>query len=257
MAKKLIYIFLIITAVICLNSNISAKDDNNIIEVFKAGNNLYEKSDFTGAIEKYQMVIGSGVKNKTVYYNLGNAYYKTNKLGLAVLNYKRAYKLSPRDKDILANLAFLREKIVDQIKYEKPVPQIMWDKVIFLLSLNEWTLLCLILYLLFMSLLIYSILKRDVDSEAIFYRNLIFIIFSISLIFFISSYLNNKQLEAVITAEEVEVKNGPGENYSKGFILHEGMEVNIENDSGDWVEIILPNGLKGWVEKNNIQFTKD
>ena len=108
-----------------------------------------------------------------------------------------------------------------------------------------------------MSLLIYSTLKRDIDSEVIFYRNLLSIILCVVLIFFIASYLENRQLEAVITAEEAEIKNGPGKNYSKGFILHEGMEVYIENDSGDWVEIILPNGLKGWVEKNNIQFTKD
>ncbi len=250
MAKKLKHLFLILIAIICLNNNTSAKNDNNLLEVFKTANNLYEKADYAGAIEKYQNLVDSGIKNKSIYYNLGNAYYKTNKLGMAILNYKRAYKLSPRDKDIAANLEFMREKVVDQVKYEKPLPQIIWGKIIFMLTLNEWTILCGILYLLFMSLLIFCILKRDVSAEIVFYRNLIFVVLCITVIFLVSSYLTNKQLEAVITVEEVDVRNGPGGNYSKGFVLHEGTEVYVENDSGNWLEIVLPNGLKGWIEKD-------
>ncbi|MFH1287854.1 MAG: tetratricopeptide repeat protein [bacterium] len=250
MAKKIRCLFLILTAIICLNSNILAKEDNNLLEVFKTANNLYEKANYAGAIKRYQNLIDRGVKNKTVYYNLGNAYYKTNKLGQAVLNYKRAFKLSPRDKDIIANLTFAREKVVDQIKYEKPFPRIIWGGIISILTFNEWTILCGILYLLFIFLLIFCILKRNVSAEVIFYKNLIFIVLCVGIIFFISSYLTNKQLEAVITVEEAEVRNGPGENYSKGFVLHEGTEVYIENDSGNWLEIILSNGLKGWIEKD-------
>lgn len=256
MAKKIRCLFefgrfmSILAAVICLYSSILAKEDNNLLEVFKTANSLYEKADYAGAIEKYWNLVDAGVKDKTVYYNLGNAYYKTNRLGLAVLNYKRAFKLSPRDKDIIANLTFAREKVVDQVKYEKPFPQIILGKIISILTFNEWTILCGILYLLFMSLLIFCILKRDVSAEVIFYKNLIFIVLCVGIIFFISSYLTNKQLEAVITAEEVDVRNGPGGNYSKGFVLHEGTEVYIENDSGNWLEIILPDGLRGWVEKD-------
>lgn len=257
MAKKLKFIFIIIIALFYLNNNISAKEDNNILEVFKAANNLYEKSDFTGAIEKYKILVEAGIKNKTIYYNLGNAYYKTNKIGLAVLNYKRAFRMSPGDKDIIANMAFAREKIVDQIKYEKPFPQIIWENIIYLLTLNEWIMLSVVLYLLFMFLTIVSVLKRDVIAELVFYKYLLFIILCVSIIFSGSSYLFYDQLEAVITVDEVDVRNGPGENYSKGFILHEGTETYVESDSGNWAEIILSNGLKGWVEKSNIQFTKE
>lgn len=248
MAKRLIFII-----IICLNSNVLAKENNNLLEVFKAANNLYEKANYEGAIEKYQNLIEQGVKNKTVYYNLGNAYYKNNRLGLAILSYRRAYKLSPRDKDIIANLTFVRERVIDQVKYERPLPQIIWGEIVSTLTLNEWTMLCSVLYLLFMSLSIFCVLKCRGGSRtahtAHFYRNLVFVILCVAVIFFISSYLTNKQLEAVVIADEVDVRNGPGGNYSKGFVLHEGTEVYVENDSGNWLEISLPDGLKGWIEK--------
>lgn len=241
MAKRLIFII-----IICLNSSILAKENDNLLEVFKTANDLYEKANYTGAIGKYQNLIEQGVKNKTVYYNLGNAYYKVNKQGQAVLNYRRAFKLSPRDKDVIANLTFVREKVVDQVKYERPLPQIIWGEIVSTLTFNEWTMLCGILYLLFMSLSIFCVFKKGV---VMFYRNLVFIILCVAVIFFISSYLTNKQPEAVVIADEVDVRNGPGENYSKGFVLHEGTEVYIESDSGNWMEISLPNRLKGWIEK--------
>lgn len=241
MAKSLIFII-----IICFNSNILAKENDNLLEVFKMGNSLYEKANYTGAIREYQNLIEQGVKNKTVYYNLGNAYYKSNKLGLAILNYKKAYKLSPRDRDIMSNLTFVRERVVDQVKYERPLPQIIWEEIVSTLTFNEWTILCGILYLLFMSLAIFCVFKK---VAAIFYRNLVFIILCAALVLFTSSYLTNKQPEAVVIADEVDVRNGPGENYSKGFVLHEGTEVYVENDSGNWLEISLPNGLKGWIEK--------
>lgn len=245
MAKRLIFII-----IICLNNNGLAKENDNLLEVFKAANNLYEKANYAGAIEKYQNLIEQGVKNKTVYYNLGNGYYKSDKLGLAILNYKKAYKLSPRDRNIMANLTFVRERVVDQVKYEGPLPQTIWEEIVSTLTLNEWIMLCSVLYLLFMSLSIFCVLKsRGSSRTAHFYRNLVFIILCIAAIFFISSYLTNKQLEAVVIADEVDVRNGPGENYSKGFVLHEGTEVYVENDSGNWLEISLPNGLKGWIEK--------
>ncbi|MEW6088199.1 MAG: SH3 domain-containing protein [bacterium] len=257
MAEKLKYLFLIFVIILTLNCGISAIENDNPPEVFRTANNLYEKADFHGAIEKYQSLAEGGIRDKSIYYNLGNAYYKTNKIGLAVLNYKKAHKLSPRDKDITANLAFMRERVVDQIKYEKNLPQIIWENTISILTANEWVILCTILYLIFMSLLIICVLKKDISDEIKFYKNMTFIIFCFVLIFSISSYIAGRQMEAVITSDEVDVRNGPGENYSKGFILHEGTEVFVENDSGGWLEIILPNGLKGWIEKNNIQFTKD
>src|ERR1700674_1318996 len=41
-------------------------------------------------------------------YNLGNAYMRQGKPGMAVLNYERANLLSPNDPDIDANLSYVR-----------------------------------------------------------------------------------------------------------------------------------------------------
>jgi hypothetical protein len=56
------------------------------------------------AARLYEEVIRGGHPGMEAYYNLGNAYFKEGRIGSAVLNYRKAWRLAPRDPDIDANL---------------------------------------------------------------------------------------------------------------------------------------------------------
>ena len=73
------------------------------------GNEAYREGDFEKAIAHYEQLITDGVRNGRVHYNLGNAYFKNEQLGPALLNYYRAEKLMPGDDDIRQNIEMANE----------------------------------------------------------------------------------------------------------------------------------------------------
>ena len=90
--------------------------------LFKKGNQSYEEGRFEQAIEEYEKILDLGIKNFKVFYNLGNAYFRQNQLGRAILNYRRALALQPRDEDTKANLSFVKLFTLDKIEEQKINP---------------------------------------------------------------------------------------------------------------------------------------
>jgi len=113
MQTKFITIFTIIITYILIPTPLAAQSSLNI-ETLLRGNQLYESKLYLEASQTYQQLIDIGLKDHTLYYNLGNAYFKQNDLGQAILNYERAMQLAPRDTDIRANLDLARSQLLDK-----------------------------------------------------------------------------------------------------------------------------------------------
>ena len=79
-------------------------------------NQLYEAGQYQEAASAYQSMVDAGADDGALYYNLGNACYKSGDLGRAILNYRRAQIIDPRDSDIETNLQIAREQTVDQLE---------------------------------------------------------------------------------------------------------------------------------------------
>src|SRR5262249_24215575 len=77
------------------------------VQAFNEGNKLYAQKDYEGAVQAYEQALQTG-HDARAHYNLGNALFRTGKIGRAIANYRRAYYLEPRDRDVEANLAFAR-----------------------------------------------------------------------------------------------------------------------------------------------------
>ena len=77
----------------------------------------YTKEDYGKAIELYEGLLKTHGESAEIYYNLGNAYYKENKIAPAILNYERALLLDPGDGDIRFNLQLARQKSVDKNRW--------------------------------------------------------------------------------------------------------------------------------------------
>lgn len=84
-------------------------------KVWERANTLYINGDYVGAAAFYEAIVDKGYISGRLFYNLGNAYFKAGELGRAVLNYNRAQKLMPYDKDVTYNLAVANGYVKDKI----------------------------------------------------------------------------------------------------------------------------------------------
>jgi tetratricopeptide (TPR) repeat protein len=223
--------------------------------VFARANQLYEEGRYEEAAAKYQGIVASGLKNGRVYYNLGNTYFKQDKLGLAILNYERAQRLMPRDKDIKANLAYARSQIVDKIKTPSPGLVGRWlTSLQELLTIDETTILAWGLYLVMTILALLAAFVwrwRRFCLYALGFLSLLLILSLTSL--GVKLYRQEHIREAVVTAKQVEILSGPGENYLLEFTVHEGTTLTVREERGEWRRVRLWGDLEGWVQKAGLQ----
>ncbi len=79
---------------------VTAQDDTAILN---RAADAYTTKDYDTAIEHYERLLTEGVEAFELYYNLGNAYFKNDQIGAAILNYERAARIDPTDEDLLYN----------------------------------------------------------------------------------------------------------------------------------------------------------
>lgn len=227
-------------------------------EAMLAGNQSYEAGQYAEAIEIYEAIVSAGVQDGALYYNLGNAYFKQGDLGRAVLNYRRAERLDPRDRDIATNLAVARTQTVDQLEAtgEGSLSNLVqvaenW------LTLDEASILALLLWLLLSFLAIVAILSRRFRPLGIWLVAVLALFLIAGLISIANRYYTERTYPpAVIVAREVDVTSGPGavDQYLVEFNLHTGAEVQMLESRPGWRRIALPGkDFQGWVPGEAIE----
>ena len=159
MNKKIFFIFLLVV----LSLPILCYGNQDYENKFKEGNSLYEKGDYRGAEKLYEDLIKSGVVNSALYYNAGNASFKTGSTGKAILYYERALRIAPRDEDIKQNLRYISSVTVDkQTDEHSGIVSLLFSGLNGFLSVNELTITVFILYvILFIGGLIYIFSDRS------------------------------------------------------------------------------------------------
>ena len=217
----------------------------------------YVRGEYQLAITDYEALLKQG-GSAELYYNLGNAYYRTENITKAVLNYERALLLSPGDPDIRFNLQIARSKTIDKIVPESEMFFITWyHALVNLMSVDAWARMALIsLALVIMLLLVYLFASRIWLRKVGFFGGILLLI-----VFVLSNLFAWQQKQnllfrkgAIITASSVTVKSTPAKNGTDLFILHEGTKVNITDGSmRGWLEIRIADGKEGWIERNKLE----
>src|SRR5881628_3917385 len=77
---------------------------------FAKANQEYAQGHFKEAISGYETLVRAGQWSANVFYDLGNAYFRTGDFGRAILNYERALALEPHHPEATANLRLVRDK---------------------------------------------------------------------------------------------------------------------------------------------------
>lgn len=236
--------------------NIFAFADTNQTTFDKA-NSLYQKGNYEEAAKLYEEILKGGNESATIYFNLGNAYYKLNSTPKSILNFERAKRLSANDEDIDFNLKLANLKVIDKIE---AIPQLFykrwWHAFSQTFSLDNWAIATVAFCWLTVITAVFFILARSVAARKLFFFlgviSLIITLFS----YFLAQHQNNQQTstkEAIVFESNVYVKSSPDEKSVDLFILHEGSKVQILDEIGAWQKIKLVNGNEGWMKAEELE----
>lgn len=251
--KKIIFI---ITLWIILFETVNA-GPINVKPILDSAYTAYKNGNYEKCIQFYQQIEKNGLTSAYLLYNMGNAYFRTNQIGKAILYYERALMLNPSDVDILHNLQYANTFVTDKInELPKPFYESWFISLTNLFSANSWAWLAIFsfLHILFLIYLYYSTTSSFVSKT---FKVVVIKFVFIFLIAIIASYFTyhtqSAHNKAIIITEAIEVKNSPDEKGTTLFVIHEGTKIIITDEFEEWAEIRLLDGNTGWIKQTDFE----
>ena len=225
-------------------------------DVFRTAEALYREGRYAEAAEQYKALVAQGVEDGTLCYNLGNAYFKSGRLGLAVLHYERALRKMPGDADTKANLEFANSLIADVIERPELPPVISWMVDFYRAMDPSWCAgllsLAFILGGAAVSVLVMARWPR-LRAPAIYTVVLAAIVAAVSAgILAGKVYSAADRVDAIVLVASSDVRSGPGETNPQLVEIHEGLKVRVVGSREGWLQVSLPNGITGWVREEHV-----
>ncbi len=221
-------------------------------QAFQDANTLMQQERYDEAAVQYEKILSQGYEHADLYYNLGNAYYRSGQNGLAIWAYEKAKQLNPRDDDIRYNLAIAQTQVRDRIDMPDSLFIVEWYRWLKSgFTLKQWLwigivglMICAFFYNLG-SFLRIPVIKNQVAIT-------VGLIAIISHVIALDKYWEfSEKAEAIITDTEIFAYSAPFERSDDIlFKIHEGVKVEIIQSQPDWAEIILLDGKKGWIRTN-------
>jgi hypothetical protein len=216
---------------------------------FAKANQEYAAGDFKAAIADYEELVRSGQDTPNVFYNLGNAYFRQNNFGHAILNYERALALEPHHPEAQANLRVAR----DEARALELIPN-RWERLFAFANENQYAVTAAIGFWIGLFLISVYIWGRRRSLSAIALSILSLSIFAIAVlaIYELSDGKNGRGL-AIVTGDNVEARLATADNANRVLTLPAGSEIKIVSQRGDWIYAALPNNLRGWMPANSAE----
>ena len=217
----------------------------------------YARQHYQEAIKQYEERLQQGV-SADLYYNLGNAYYRSDNYTRAILNYERTLLLEPGDKDIRHNLQLARQKTTDKLSPSADFFLVTWYRsLVNMMGVDAWGWTALVVLALAIILfLVYLFSNRLALQKIGFFGAVVMVLFFLmaNLFAWHQKRMLTHRTSAIVIASETGVKSTPAQNGTDLFRLHEGTKVEITDDSmNDWKEVRLPDGKEGWMDVKTIE----
>ncbi len=218
-------------------------------QTFDAANLLYEQGDYAQAAAAFQTLIEQGQSSAATHFNLGNSLYQLGRTGEALREYHTALALSPRDPDVQANIQFTREKLGT----ETAIPRSFWQQFLLQITLNEWTLIALIPYWIWLtSAASLSLFPNRPAWLPGLTKFMCLCCLGMGLLLLGAANERLKKRYAVIVSDEAVVRFGPFEESKSSHNLVDGIEVQLLDQKDDWYQIKDPKGQLGWLKGDQI-----
>lgn len=240
---------------LCLNFSAIAQEADPL-NMMNQANKEYDSGNYEAAANTYKLLLDRNYTSEDLHFNYANSLFKSNNLALAILHYEKALKQNPNSEDAAYNLKIAYDRTVDKIDQ---VPELFiyrwWKAVYNLYSADKWA--KLMITVLIVTLIGFGCYKL---SANLLVRKFGFgmmasgVVMSLSFLLFAASQRNHalSSTHAIIMEPTVDILSAPSSGSSQLFVLHEGTKVKIEDTTEEWMEVSLPNGNQGWVNKVSI-----
>jgi tetratricopeptide (TPR) repeat protein len=229
----------------------------DVDSLFTNANILYQEGYYERALESYHSIISSGKESADLYYNMGNAAYRSNSIGHAILYYEKALKLEPQHEDALHNLDYVSRYRLDTFE---EVPMLFlgaWIKgFVRMFPEQTWSILTMIFFILILSgLLFFLFSRRGFIRKTGFISGLVaLLLLALSLSSALSRYRDIVSPDAgIILTPSVLVRSSPSESGTELFILHEGTKIEVNEEVSGWQNIKVIDGREGWIESGDFE----
>jgi len=201
------------------------------------------------ALLHYERLVASGVRNGKLYYNIGNAWFRLDDVGRAILNYRRSELYNPADPNLEQNLQFARSRRVNRIETQQR------DRVFKTLFFIHYDVPTRVRFGIFLAsfILIWASATVMIFLRRSWLRNLIIAFSAVCAILLVSLAWEKISLTrnpaGVVVAPEVTARKGDGDTYQPSFTapLYSGTEFILLEQRPDWWYIELEDGARSWI----------
>ena len=216
---------------------------------FGAANKLYAQGKFAEAAGIYGKILQSGTQSSAVLFNYANAEFKSGHLGKAIAAYQQAGQLSPRDAELRANLAFVRNQVQGVSRHES-----IWQNWFNSLTLNEGTLLTAFLLWVTLGLLALRQLRPAwVPKLRGPTRFLVVLTILSGSVLALQATSHFQSWVAVVITAEATARSGPFDDAQSSFTVHDGAELSVLDRRDGWVQISNGTGKSGWLPVKQVE----
>lgn len=228
-----------------------ASEESTAQAAFNQANEAYKAGHYVEALEYYQQVAEEN-EGVTINYNLGNTYFKLDKLPESILYYERALKFDPANADVLHNLRLVNDMIVDRIdNLPQSKAQIWWKEFRYGLGPDGWAWVSIGLVVVGVILLVlyYVSLSRNIRRFGFFAGIISLMMMALTIVLAQSAATyRNTHNSGVVFTDKVDIKSEPRESSTNVFVLHAGTKVSILAQDGEWYEVKIASGNQGWIK---------
>lgn len=245
-------IYLAVVFFILLMNNAYSQENWN--DILAEGDDAFSKSNYALAISKYEQAL-AGIHEEetsvTVLYNLGNAYYKNENLGMAILYWEKAKLLAPNDKDINFNLRIAKDSIKGEVIPVKPFFLLKgWQKMQSLFPSKVWAWLSItLLWLGILGILLWLLSSKRSIKKYGFIAGILLTVISIFPYLWTKGKrgIEKDSNRGIITIPMTQFRSAP--DGAGDFEIYEGTELEIMDQIGEWYKVRLLNSDVGWVKE--------
>jgi tetratricopeptide (TPR) repeat protein len=236
MTKKIITVISAIVSLLAVSITLAQGD-----APFAKANQEYADGRFKEAIAEYEALARNGESSANLFYNLGNAYFRTRDFGNAILNYERALALDPHHAEAEANLKFVRDE-----GRALELPQGRGERYLHCATKDQYGIAAAIAFWLGVFGIARLIFSRRRSGMLMTLSVLSLAAFAL-LVTIVMQMETSSQAQAIVTGDATQARVATAETANSVLALPPGSEVRILSERGEWIYAALPNNLRGWI----------
>ena len=216
---------------------------------FAKANQEFAQGNFKEAIAGYDAIVRAGHWNANLFYDLGNAYFRTHDFGRAILNYERALALDNHHPEATANLQIARDEA-----RALELPPNRLERYLQFANINQYSVGAMLTFWLGIFGIVVAMFARR-RSAALISLSILCLLLCAAAIWAVRTLDDgsNGRALAIVTGNDVQARLATADTANSVLALPPGSEIKILSTRGDWIYAALPNDLRGWIQTKNAE----